>query len=84
MNENSVSDQDHFQNVAEVVRFYGSRALSVRDMNTSLTRVFTSDLWLVLKTGASANKHNTKPHSHQLKILCMPKPLEPTQIISPQ
>lgn len=39
-----MSDQDHFQNVAEVVRFYGSRAQSVRGMNTSLTRVFTSDL----------------------------------------
>lgn len=74
--------RDHFQNATKVVRFYGSRAQSVRDINTLLTRVWTPDLWPVLKTGANTNKHNTKPHSHQLKRHCMPKPLKPTQIIT--
>lgn len=72
--------RDQFQNATEAVRFYGSRAQSVRVINTSLTRVRTPDLWPALKTGANTNKHNTKPHSHQLKLHCVP--LKPTKIIS--
>ncbi len=55
---------------------------SQSDINTSLTRVCTPDLCRVLKTGANTNKHSRKPHSHQMKFHCLPKPLKPTQIVS--
>lgn len=60
---------------------WGFMGVELRDINTSLSRSGKPDLWPVLTTGANTNKQNTKPHSHQLKLHCMPKPLKPTDII---